>query len=91
MGLAEITRPLHHPTTLFYDNQSAITISKNDQYHTHTKHIDIQHHFICNYMDHGAILVKYCPMAENTTNLFTKALLAPKLKGLTLTIGLHLA
>ena len=44
--LAEIMRPLHHLTKLFCDNQSAIAISKNDQYHACTKHIDIQHHFM---------------------------------------------
>jgi Reverse transcriptase (RNA-dependent DNA polymerase) len=34
MFLAEITRPLSHPTTLYCDNQSAISISKNDQSQT---------------------------------------------------------
>jgi hypothetical protein len=29
------------PTTLFSDNQSAIALSKDHQYHAHTKHIDI--------------------------------------------------
>jgi hypothetical protein len=35
------------PTTLFLDNQSAITLSKDHQYHARTKHIDICFHFIC--------------------------------------------
>jgi hypothetical protein len=30
------------PTTLFSDNQSAITLTKDHQYHACTKHIDIQ-------------------------------------------------
>ena len=44
-------------------------------------------------MEHngGAILVEYCPMAKNTADLFTKVLPVPKLKGLTLMMGLHLA
>jgi hypothetical protein len=29
------------PTTLYSDNQSAIALSKDHQYHTQTKHIDI--------------------------------------------------
>ena len=61
--LTEIMKPLHHPTKLFCNNQSAIAISKNDWYHAHTKHINIRHHFICDHTDHGAIMVKYCPMA----------------------------
>jgi hypothetical protein len=35
------------PTTLFSNNQSAITLSKDHQYHARTKHIDVQFHFIC--------------------------------------------
>ena len=33
-------------TMLFSDNQSVITLSKDHQYHTCTKHIDIRFHFI---------------------------------------------
>jgi hypothetical protein len=34
------------PTTLFSDNQSAIALAKEHQYHARTKHIDIRFHFI---------------------------------------------
>ena len=34
------------PTTLYSDNQSAIVLSKDHQYHACTKHIDIRFHFI---------------------------------------------
>ena len=44
--LTEVARPLTQPTTLYCDNQSAISISKNDQYHARTKHINICYHFI---------------------------------------------
>jgi hypothetical protein len=33
-------------TTLFSDNQSAIALTKDHQYHARTKHIDIRYHFI---------------------------------------------
>ena len=33
-------------TTLFSDNQSAIALTKDHQYHVRTKHIDIRFHFI---------------------------------------------
>ena len=36
-----------NPTTLFSDNQSAITLTKDHQYHPRTKHINIRFHFIC--------------------------------------------
>ena len=34
------------PTILFSDNQSAIMLTKEHQYHAHMKHIDIYFHFI---------------------------------------------
>jgi hypothetical protein len=33
-------------TTLFSDNQSAIALASDHQFHPHTKHIDIHYHFI---------------------------------------------
>jgi len=46
MFLAKVARPLTRPTTLYCNNQSAISVLKNDQYHARTKHIDIRYHFI---------------------------------------------
>jgi len=42
-------------TTLFSDNQSAVALAKDHQYHTHTKHIDIQFHFIYYVIENGSI------------------------------------
>ncbi len=33
-------------TTLFSDNQAAIALTQDHQYHAHTKHIDMRYHFI---------------------------------------------
>ena len=33
-------------TIIFGDNQGAIALTKNDQFHARTKHVDIQHHYI---------------------------------------------
>ena len=43
------------PTTLYSDNQSMIVLTKDHQYHAHTKHIDIQYHFICWIVEQGSI------------------------------------
>jgi hypothetical protein len=48
------------PTTLYSDNQSAIALTKDHQYHTHTKHIDIQYHFIQWIVEQGSIQLIYC-------------------------------
>src|SRR5882724_426412 len=72
--IAEITRQLTCLVTVYCDNQSAISVSKNDQYHTRMKHIDIHHHFICDAAEKGLLTVTYCPTAENPADAFTKAL-----------------
>ena len=43
------------PTTLFSDNQSAITLTKDHQYHPRSKHIDVQFHLICWIIENGSI------------------------------------
>ena len=40
---------------IYYNNQGAITLVKNPQFHAHTKHIDIQHYFIRDKVSEGAI------------------------------------
>src|SRR5713101_2054527 len=44
--ISEIFRAISEPTTLFSNNQSAIALTQDHQYHAHSKHIDIQYHFI---------------------------------------------
>ena len=42
-------------TTLFSDNESAIVLTKDHQYHARTKHIDVQFHFICWIVENGSL------------------------------------
>ena len=44
--IGELYGNLQGPTTLHSDNQSAIALTKDHQYHARTKHIDIRFHFI---------------------------------------------
>ncbi|CAM8990952.1 unnamed protein product [Rhodiola kirilowii] len=45
--------------TLYYDNMSAINISKNHFQHLRTKHIDIRHHFIRELVEKKVITLKH--------------------------------
>ena len=45
--LSKMFRPITMVTTLFSDNQAAIALAHNHQYHSRFKHIDVQYHFIC--------------------------------------------
>ncbi len=50
----------------YEDNQSAIQIAKNPQFHRRTKHIEIKYHFIRE--------LRYCPTEEMIADLLTKGL-----------------
>jgi len=56
------------------DNQGAIALARNPEYHARTKHIDIQYHFIREDVENPEIKRAYCPTSENTADVFTKAL-----------------
>ena len=61
--------------TLYCDNQAALKLAQDDNYHTHTKHIDIRYHFIQDVVEWGLIDLQYCPMDDMTADILTKALL----------------
>ena len=72
--ISEFGRSLETPTTIFEDNQSAIAMSKNPQFHGRAKHIDIKHHFVREQVSSGAVKLEYCPTEEMTADIFTKGL-----------------
>ena len=85
--VGELMTPL---STIFCDNQVAITLSKDSQYHARTKHIDIHFHFIREAVENGLITLVYCPTKTMTTNLLTKLLNCSKTEEHTYTLGLLL-
>jgi hypothetical protein len=76
------------PTTLFSDNQSAIALTKDNQYHVRTKHIDVRFHFIRWIVKQGAIRLVYCPTDDMIADTLTKALPSAKVKHFTIELGL---
>ena len=46
--LTELGIPVNTPTTLLMDNQSAIAIVHNPEFHNRTKHINVRYHFLRN-------------------------------------------
>jgi hypothetical protein len=59
---------------LLTDNQSAIDLSKNPEYHARSKHIDIQYHYVREVVQNGQVTLKYVPTKENVADVFTKPL-----------------
>ena len=76
------------PTTLFSDNQSAIALTKDHQFHARMKHIDIRFHFIRWIVENGSLRLIYCPTNDMVVDAFTKALPSPKVKHFARELGL---
>ncbi|KAF2296254.1 hypothetical protein GH714_037110 [Hevea brasiliensis] len=53
---------------------SAIAMTKNQAYHSRTKHIDIRYHFIRNLVTSEDIVLKFCNTKEQVADILTKAL-----------------
>jgi hypothetical protein len=67
-------------TTLLSDNQSAIALTKDHQYHARTKHINVWYHCIRWVVEQGSIRLIYCPTDEMIADSLTKALPSTKVK-----------
>ncbi len=75
-------------TTLFSDNQSAIALTKDHQYHARTKHIDIHFHFIRWIIKEGSLRLVFCPTTDMVADALMKALPSPKVKHFAAELGL---
>ena len=60
--------------TLYYDNLSAINISKNPIQHSRTKHIDIRHHFFRDLVEEKIVTLEHVATEEQLADIFTKPL-----------------
>ena len=59
---------------IFEDNQSAIAMTKNPQFHGRSKHIEIKYHFVRDKVAEGIVEIQYCPTTEMIADMLTKAL-----------------
>ena len=51
--LQELRVPLEYPMVLYYNNQTATSIAKNPIHHDHTKHVEIDRHFVNEKIEEG--------------------------------------
>jgi hypothetical protein len=74
--ITELFHPLDFPITLYSDNQGTIALAhaEQGQYHSCTKHIDIQYHFICQLILNGSITLINKNTNEMVADIFTKPL-----------------
>ena len=76
------------PTTILVDNQGAIKLTANPQFHNRMKHIDICYHFIWDTMTAGEIILDNLPRADMVADIMTKSLLRDKHEKHSLAMGL---
>ena len=65
---------ISEPMVLYYDNTSAINISKNPVMHTKTKHIAIKYHYVRELVQDKEVKMEYVHTKEQIADIFTKAL-----------------
>ncbi|GJX89204.1 retrovirus-related pol polyprotein from transposon TNT 1-94, partial [Tanacetum coccineum] len=59
---------------LYCDNRSAIALCCNNVQHSHSKHIDIRHHFIREKVEKGVVELYFVTTDYQLADIFTKAL-----------------
>jgi Reverse transcriptase (RNA-dependent DNA polymerase) len=83
----ELDFPFPSTSTIFTDNQAAISISHHPEFHARTKHIDIAHHFLRDLIAEGTLNTVYVNTRDNLADLFTKGLSRDIHEDLTYRIG----
>ena len=72
---------------VYYNNSSAIDISKNLVQHSKTKHIEIRYHFIRDLVERKIMCLEYIPTKRQNADIFTKSLDRSKFETLRQVIG----
>ena len=89
--LNELGQATKAPTHLHIDNQSAIAIARNPEFHDRTKHIDVRYHFLRQRVDDEEILLTYLPTDDQIADVLTKGLARAKHKRFSEEMGLRRA
>lgn len=66
------------PVIINEDNQAAIQMSKNPQFHGRAKHIGIKYHFIREQVEKGTVKLNYCCTNDMIADMLTKGLCKEK-------------
>lgn len=73
-SLTELGVTLTSTPILWCDNQSATALASNPKFHSRTKHIELDVHFLQEKVATQSFQVRYVPSSDNVTDIMTKAL-----------------
>lgn len=59
---------------IFVDNQSAIRMANNSEFHKRSKHIDVRYHFVRDIVNRKEIEISYVQFKRQLADIFTKPL-----------------
>ena len=77
------------PITIFADNQGSMALAKNPEFHSRTKHISIQQHFVREKVEQEEVRLEYLPTGDMLADLLTKALPREKMERFRKQMGVY--
>ena len=72
---------------MFEDNQGSIALAKKTELHKRTENIDMRYHFVCEKVEDGQVVLKYCPTQDMLVDIMTKAIHADQFANLRTKLG----
>lgn len=72
--LSELGAHQNNPTTIWCDNESAISLAKNPESHKRSKHIDVRYHHIREQIKKGVVNLSYVNTKNQLADILTKGL-----------------
>ncbi|KAL5520686.1 hypothetical protein ACEPAF_2688 [Sanghuangporus sanghuang] len=76
------------PSSLYIDNQSALSVANNPEHHRHMKHLDLHFYWLRDIVEAGHIKVHYLPTQTMPADIMTKALSRVKVQEMCKMLGL---
>uniref|UniRef100_A0A803NKY9 Uncharacterized protein n=1 Tax=Cannabis sativa TaxID=3483 RepID=A0A803NKY9_CANSA len=70
----ELGIPHKLPAIIWCDNAGAKLLASNPIFHSRTKHIEVDVHYIRDQVKQGKIEIRHIPTSEQTADIFTKAI-----------------
>lgn len=87
--LKEIGFEQTEATVIYEDNQGCIAMSKNPEFHSRTKHIDIRTHYIREKIESEELTLQFCNTKNMVADIMTKGLAKDQFEKLRLELGIR--